>query len=311
MKQKRWLCIILCVGLLLTVTGCKRDVSQNHKTLSVVTTIFPPYDFVKHIAGDACSLQMLLPAGGEVHAFEPSVKDIAAIENCDIFVYNGGESDVWVEELLAVCDTKHMVIVRMMDYVELLEEGEEHHHEGHHHEQEEADEHVWTTPENALKIASAITDALIKADEEHQAIYQAGFAGLSAQLTELAQAYSVLENRQERVLIIADRFPFLYMTQRYDLLYTAAFSGCTSNTEASLAQLYTLTSAARRQTAPIILYTEFSDRLLANTVAAAANGEARRLHSCHNVTKDEWQAGTSYVSLMQENLKVLKEALGI
>lgn len=308
--MKRLISLVLCVSIWALCMGCSAP-SPSH-TLSVVATVFPPYDFARQISGGAAQVQMLLPPGGEVHAFEPSLRDMAAIENCDVFIYNGGESDGWVEELLSACDTQGKTVIRMMDCVELLAVGEEQHehHHGHEHTEEEADEHIWTTPENALGIAQAIAAGMTAQDPDRKAVYEQGFAALEQQLTALGDSYEGLRSHDGRRLVFADRFPFLYLAHAYHLNYVAAFSGCTSNTEADLATLYTLKKAAE-QASRVVLYTEFSDGVLAETVAKGVGGTTARLHSCHNVTKTEWEQGVTYVSLMKQNLTVLKEALGL
>ncbi len=143
--MRKMVCFVLCFVLSL-LCGCVP--AKKQECLSVVATIFPYYDFAGQIAGGNAKVTMLLSPGGEVHGYEPTLKDLAMVEQCDVFLYNGGEGDAWVENLLANCDVSKKRVVRLMDVVDLLTTGEEHHHEGHHHNVEEADEHIFTTPEN-------------------------------------------------------------------------------------------------------------------------------------------------------------------
>ena len=303
--MKKWICLGLCLALTLLM-GCTPGKKQNR--LSVVATIFPYYDFANQMAGDFADVTMLLSPGGEVHGFEPTVKDLALIEQCDVFLYNGGEGDAWVETLLAGCDTSKKQVVRLMDTVHLLTPGEEHHHTGHQHAVEEADEHIFTTPENALLIAKTIGDTLQKADPSHEAFYQKNQEILEGELATLFKEYEVLQEAK-KPLIVADRFPFLYLTTQYSLSYLSAFSGCSSNTEPDLKTVYRLKTALEQEQTKGVLCTEFSNQTLANSLATAVGGKVYLWHSCHNVTKEEWENGVTYIQLMEQNLAMLKEVL--
>lgn len=305
--MKKWICLGLCLVLTL-LGGCAP--AKKQECLSVVATIFPYYDFARQMAGGNAKVTMLLPPGGEVHGYEPTVKDLAAIKQCDVFLYNGGEGDAWVEKLLANGDLSSKRILRLMDTVDLLTVGEEHHHKGHHHAVEEADEHIFTTPENALRIAAAIGEVMEQADPSHKEEYQINREKLQQQLTQLAQDYEILQSAKKQ-LVIADRFPFLYLTTRYNLSYLSAFSGCSSNTEADLKTVYELKTALQKEPTKAVLCTEFSHKTLANTLANAVDGKVYVWHSCHNVTKQEWEDKVTYVELMTKNLAMLKEVLAL
>ena len=305
--MRKVICFLLCF-LLSVLCGCAP--AKKQECLSVVATIFPYYDFASQIARGNATVTMLLSPGGEVHGYEPTLKDLAMIEQCDVFLYNGGQGDAWVETLLSNCDVSQKRVVRLMDAVELLTEGEEHHHEGHHHGVEEADEHIFTTPENALRIASAIGTAMEQADPSHREQYQKNGENLQRELAELSQEYEVLQGAK-KPLIIADRFPFLYLTSRYKLSHLVAFSGCSSNTEADLKTVYELKNALEREQTKAVLCTEFSDKTLATTLANAVGGKVYLWHSCHNVTKEEWENKVTYMQLMKQNLLMLKEVLAL
>ncbi len=305
--MKKWICLGLCLTLIF-LGGCTP--AKKQECLSVVSTIFPYYDFASQIAGENAKVTMLLSPGGEVHGYEPTLKDLALVEQCDVFLYNGGEGDAWVESLLANCDVSHKQVVRLMDTVDLLTVGETHHHEGHHHGVEEADEHIFTDPENALPIAIAIEDAMKKADPSHKKNYEINGAILQQELARLVQEYTVLQGAKKQ-LVIADRFPFLYLTTHYNLSYLAAFSGCSSNTEADLKTVYELKTALEQGETKGVLCTEFSDKSLATTLANGVGGKVYVWHSCHNVTREEWENKVTYVQLMNRNLSVLKEVLAL
>ncbi|MBQ6818822.1 MAG: zinc ABC transporter substrate-binding protein [Clostridia bacterium] len=299
---------ILCLCLALLLCGCFGS-PPPQTGLYVVTTVFPAYDFARQVVGGHGRVDLLLPLGGEAHGYEPTLQDLSAVQNCDVFIYNGGESDAFAEDLLAQCDLTDKTVIRMMDHVELLEAGEEHHHEGHKHSPHEADEHIWTAPQNGLLIAKAIGQGIQRADPANGQDYEQNGQALYLRLQALCDEYDVLSAAGDTPLLVADRFPFTYLTQRYHIPYAAAFSGCTSNTEADLHTVGQLIASAKEHRITTVLHTEFSDGVLAQTVADSVGAHTAIWHSCHNVSRQDFENGTTYVALMTRNLTLLKEAL--
>lgn len=369
-KTLMFVSVLLCAALAFAggtkdASGVKAENKKNDTQLSVVTTIFPIYDFTRALmygAPDAQnakvlqttadkikadnSLKLLVKPGMEIHSFDPSPADIAAIQKADVFIYNGGESDEWVHEILESMDTSGKVVVRLIDYVDLVEEeivegmehshDEEHDHDaheahGHHHGHEahehhdehshEADEHIWTSPANAVKMVNAIRDALIKADAEK-------FGGTKAELfTKNAADYnrrieraadtiaSVVNKSSDKFILMGDRFPLRYFVDYYGLEYRAAFSGCSTAVEANASTIAFLIDTAAERSVPAVFAMELSNRKIAQTVAegAAKKGGAKpavlELHTVHNLSKDDFKAGETWVSLMMRNAESLKKGL--
>lgn len=310
--------IFLIFLIILLLTGCAPLQQQTDKT-KVVATIFPLYDFAREIAGDDAEVKMLLKPGAEVHSYEPTPQDIIAIQNCDVFLYIGGESDEWVRNVLESIDTTHMQVVALMDSVEAAEEAEggfawngEHDHgdDDHAHEEMEYDEHIWTSPRNAVKMVKAITGALQATDHSHAAGYTERAERYTGQLTALDEALTETVNNAERKLVIfADRFPFLYLVRDYGLDYYAAYPGCSSEAEPSAATVAAIIEEVKETGVPAVFYIELSNRLMANTIAEATGAEELLLHSCQNVSKEEFDRGESYLSLMNQNIVNLRKAL--
>ena len=313
--------IFLMFLIILLLTGCAPLQQQTDKT-KVVATIFPLYDFAREIAGDDAEVKMLLKPGAEVHSYEPTPQDIIAIQNCDVFLYIGGESDEWVRNVLESIDTTHMQIVTLMDSVEAAEEAEggfawngEHEHnenDTHIHEEQsmEYDEHIWTSPKNAILMAEAINKALQAADRSHTNGYESRATAYAEKLHQLDQDLTKTVAEAERnTIIFADRFPFLYLVRDYGLNYYAAYPGCSSEAEPSAATVAAIIEKVNETGVPIIFFIELSNRLMANTIAEATGAEELLLHSCQNVSKEEFDRGESYLSLMNQNIVNLRKAL--
>lgn len=310
--------ISLLLILSLTFGGCgksKDSFDVTSEKLKVVTTIFPYYDFVRSIAGDKAELKLLLSPGNEPHSYDPSPSDIVAVENCDIFIYNGGESDEWVESVLDSIENKNIHILRMMDYVSLIEEEEgeeEHSHEGeeHHKEETEYDEHIWTSLRNSIELVKAVSSQLQNCDETNSSYYEKQTDILINNLKKLDDEFtSVVSNAKRNNIVFGDRFPIIYFVNDYGIDYDCAFPGCSSETEPSISTVKRLIDYTRDESIPVVFYLEFSSGNVARLIAEDSSAKIMRYSSCHNVTKDEFEQGVTYISLMEQNLYAIKEAL--
>lgn len=294
----------------------KENVKKDSSKISVVTTIFPYYDFTRSIAGDKADIKLLLSPGSEPHSYEPSPSDIVAIENCDVFIYNGGESDEWVENVLESIENKNMKVMRMMDYVDLLYEQnvdhDEHNHEHEEHDEhvEEYDEHIWTSIRNAEKLTDAIYDELSFCDFANKEIYAKNRDTYISKLQTLDSEISeIVSNAKRKTVVFGDRFPFLYFVTDYSLEFECAFPGCSSETEPSISTVTHMIDFTRKNQIPVVFYLEFSNGKVAKLISEDTGAKIMRFSSCHNVTKDEFADGASYIYLMEQNAKALKEAL--
>lgn len=317
---------ILSLLLLLTLlTGCTQEPETSG--LTIVTTIFPPYDFARAIAGDTAHITMLLSPGAEAHSFEPTPRDIIAIQSCDLFIYAGGENEAWVADMIDALDIDKSKVISMMDVVSPLteealpglESGHEHTHDHEHdasceHGQDEDtseyDEHVWTSPKNAALIAQAIADRLCSIDPTNAGLYSTRCANYRQELSALDEKFrSLVENASRRTLVFADRFPARYFTEEYGLEYYAAFPGCSADTEPSAATIAFLIDTVNEQNIPAVFSIELSNGRLASAIAEATGTKVLTFTSCHNLTKEEFDSGATYISLMEGNLSSLQEAL--
>ncbi len=309
--MKKLISLIIAVNLFFSVfmlSGCnttEQVQSSNPDKLSIVTTIFPYYDFVRTIAGDRADIRLLLSPGSEPHSYEPSPSDIVAIENCDIFIYNGGESDEWVESVLSSLDNKDIQILSMMDFVTPLYEQTPLHTTG-----DEYDEHIWTSIRNSEQLVTAITDEIIAADKKNSDYYENNEKDYIDKLKNLDNEFKeTVSNAKRNSIVFGDRFPFLYFVTDYNLSYECAFPGCSSETEPSIATVSRLIDFVRDNNIPVVFYLEFSSGNIAKIISEDSDAKIMQFSSCHNVTKQEFENGATYVSLMEQNLDALKEAL--
>ena len=317
----RLMAVILAAGIAAAaVTGCgvKQEEPDDGK-LKIVTTIFPQYDFVRAIAGGtgAVNVRMLLSPGEEVHSYEPTPLDIKEIQNCDLFIYVGAENDVWVDRILENMGDKRPETLRLVDLTETVaEESVEGMMEekGHDHEEsreEEADEHVWTSPVKAAEITEAIAQKMAELDPPNADNYLANAQDYEATILDLdAQFRQIAENAERKILVFGDRFPIRYFAEGYGLDYFAAFPGCSSESEPSASTLAFLIDKVREEEIPVVFSIEFSNGNIARAICESTGAVQRTYNSCHNVTKEQMENGATYVSLMSENLEMIREALG-
>ena len=305
--------VLLSWVLLFMLGGCSYKAESDSGKLKIVTTIFPPYDFARQIGGDRVQLTMLVTPGGESHAYEPSPQDITAVKNCDIFICTGGESDVWTGKILDSVGTEDIAVIRMMDCVEVVEEE---HVEGmteglFEAEEDEYDEHVWTSLRNAQAISQAIGERMMELDGANAEFYRGNLEEYIGRLSGLDTEYErAVEAAENKVLIFGDRFPFRYLFRDYGLEYYAAFPGCSTSTDVSASNVAFLINKVKELEAPVVYYVEFSAGRVADTIAEETGAETLLFHSCHTVSKEEFEKGVTYEMLMRKNLEVLERGLG-
>ena len=307
----------LCALLLLTACGPDLPPEDSERP-QIVATVFPAYDFARSAAGELADVTLLLPPGAESHSYEPTPADILRVQRCDLFIYLGGESDAWVDTILSAIEPRGDVL-RMIDCVDLLEEeavegmqgGHDHdHEEGHDHLGEvlSMDEHVWTAPRNAAAVTRIIGQRLALLDRSNGEAYAAGAEAYALELEELDRDFAAFfDTLPDRTIVFGDRFPLLYFAEASDLDYYAAFPGCGAQTEPSAATVAFLTRKVREEGLPAVWYIEFSNHLVADSIAEAAGVETAQFHTCHNVSRADLEAGATCLSLMRANLEALRE----
>lgn len=300
---------IISIFLLFVVTfafcSCG-EVERSTGKISVVTTIFPYYDFARSVSKGTCDVDMLLKPGSDVHSFEPTPSDILKIRNADLFIYNGGESDEWVDSILeSLGDTDKPVVMKMTDYVKPLTEMD-----ADHHAEDEEDEHIWTSLDNAKTLVSKISDEVSKLDQKHKTVYN---KNSSDYIEKISKVQSEIENTvnssESKKIVVGDRFPLLYFATEFSLDWECAFPGCSTETEPSLDRLSKLTDTIEKDKIKTILKLEMSENKVADTLADETNTKVRTFYSAESVSKEDFANNITYVDLMERNNNALKEAL--
>lgn len=305
--MKRLLALIICISAILTLSGCGGEKMADDGKISIVATAFPHYDFARQITKgvENVEIKMLISPGSEVHTYEPTPSDILAISSCDLFIYTGGESDIWVKEILKSSENAGMSVVSFMEICSPDGHGgEEHEHE------HEYDEHVWTLPIMSEAICQQIALELCRIDKENEALYKANLESYLEKLRELDKDFqSVMAQARRDSIVVADRFPFYHMATHYKLKYHAAYPGCSSSTEPSASVMASLSEKVKSENIPYVFTIEFSNQKIAKSVIEGTDAEILTLHSCHNVSKEDFDGGITYIDLMRQNTANLRKAL--
>ena len=336
--MKKWIALLLAllmaVGML---AGCAKqkddDTTDTTDKLSIVTTIFPEYDWVRQILGDKADnadVTMLLDNGVDLHSYQPTADDIVKISDCDLFIYVGGESDGWVEDALKNATNKDMKVVNLLEVlgdkvkneevVEGMQEEEHEHEDGEEHEEgeeheheEEADEHVWLSLKNAEVLVGTISNALQEVDPGNKDAYAANADAYVKKLSALDAEYqTAVDNAARKTVLFGDRFPFRYLVDDYGLNYYAAFVGCSAETEASFETISFLAKKVDELKLPCVLTIEGKNNKIAETIVKNTAPKSQKIltmDSMQSTTSKDVASGTTYFSVMEKNLAVLKEAL--
>lgn len=286
---------------------------ESPRSASIITSNFVAYDFARAITGDASNIRMLLKPGAEAHDYEPSPQDIKNIIEADFFIYTGGESDEWVEDMLRDNNIDQAKTIKMMDFVELkteeVVEGMET-EEGETEEEGEYDEHIWTSPVNAIRIIEAMRDRFVAKNAQKEGEYTANAQKYIDSLNEIDKEFrAVVKNTKRKELVFGDRFPFRYFVDEYGLEYSAAFPGCSDQTEASSSTIAYLVNKVKNDQLPVVLKIELTSGSLAQAIADETGAKILTLNAAHNISQADFDSGKTYADIMRENINVIREAL--
>lgn len=325
--------MLVAVLAVCALSGCgtsKSGEDKNDKKIKIVTTIFPEYDWVMQILGDKADkadVTMLLDKGVDLHSYQPSTADIAKISEADIFIYVGGESDEWVEDVLKEAKNKKLKVINLMDVMgdkakeEEVKEGmqpeeEEHAEEakdGKEEEEVEYDEHVWLSLKNAKIFTKKIADVLSEVDKDNAKTYQTNYESYAKKLDDLDKKYAdAVASAKNKTLVFGDRFPFRYLVNDYGLDYYAAFVGCSAESEASFETVTFLAKKIDELGLGNVLTIEGKNHKIAKTVVDNTKNKDQKvltMDSMQSTTSKDVKDGATYLGIMEKNLEVLKEAL--
>lgn len=305
--MKRILALIICILLAFSIVGCAQRIPSDDGRISIVATAFPHYDFARQLTKgvENVEIKMLISPGNEVHSYEPTPSDILAISECDLFIYTGGESDTWAKGILESSGNDSMNVISFMDIC--TPDGNEIEHEEHNHEY---DEHVWTLPLLSETICEEIAKGLCDIDKENAEVYNKNLSNYLEALSALDAEFSdIMSSAKRDSIIVADRFPFTHFANHYGLKYHAAYPGCSSSTEPSASVMASLSEKVKSENIPYVFTIEFSNQKIAKSVTEGTDAEILTLHSCHNVSKEDFDGGITYIDLMRQNTANLRKAL--
>lgn len=310
------LLILIVIGATFAIFKSGKNTKKDTNKIQVVVSNFASYDFLRAIIGDNNNVELtfLLGPGKNSHSYEPTAQDLIAIQNADLFVYVGGEMEQWADKVLESLDNKNIKVICIADSVETIEEKEVDGAEEEEEEEEEGafDEHIWTSPSNAIKMVSSLEKAMEEIDTNNAEKYKKNAENYIAQIKDVdSKIQQIVDNKVRDRLIFADKMPMQYFMDYYDLQVSAAFSGCSTETEPSAKTIAYLLEKVKTEKIPVVLYIELNPGRVANTIVReAGNGcEAMQIQTLHNVSLDDFNNGETWVSLMTRNIEVLKKAL--
>ncbi|MBR1540502.1 MAG: zinc ABC transporter substrate-binding protein [Clostridia bacterium] len=318
MKIKKIVLSILAIAIIAVAIALIANGTINNKDngkKKVVVTNFASYDFARQIIGDTQNVEVifLMGPGKDAHSYEPTAQDITTMENADVLIYIGGEMENWTDKVLDSLENKDKInMICIADDIETIEEKEIDDAEIEDEEEEEGafDEHIWTSPANAIQMVKVIEEAIEKIDESNKEIYQKNAEEYIAQINEIDnKIQDIVNNRVRDRLLFADKMPMQYFIDYYGLEVSAAFSGCSTETEPSPKTIMDLENRVKQENIPVILYIELNNGKVAETIANDTETKTMQIQTLHNVTKKDFDNGETWVSLMERNLPVLKAAL--
>lgn len=287
-----------------------RLAGPTDEKISVVTTIFPVYDFTRAIAGNRVRITLLLPPGMESHSFEPTPADIAAISAARVFFYTSKAMEPWALKLAGGFEKgKKPLLVDSSLGIAMAAFSEKHKDSESGHEAME-DPHIWTDPNNAMVMTKNILDALIAVDPKNETYYRENAKKRLAELSALDRDIKIaVAKAKRREIVLGDRNAMNYFFKRYGITARAAFDSCSAGQEPSVKAIVELKEMIEKNDVSVIYYEELHEPRVARALAEGADARLLSLHSLHNLSKADFDAGETYISLMRRNLENLKEGL--
>ena len=325
MKLKKVILVIVLIAIILVgiiagvVFGKKNKTLNNNNTekIKVTASNFASYDFLRAIIGDNDNVELtfLLGPGKDAHSYDPTAQDLITIQNSDLFIYIGGEMEKWADRVLPTLDTSNTKVICVADDIKTIEEQEIDGAEPEDEEDEEEgafDEHIWTSPDNAITMVNTLEKSMEEIDSSNSSKYKQNAENYIAKIKNVdKQIQEIVDNKKRDRLVFGDKMPMQYFINYYKLQVSAAFSGCSTETEPSSKTIAYLVNKAKEEKTPVILYIELNNGKVANTIAnEVGNGcRAMQIQTLHNVSKTDFDNEETWVSLMERNLDVLKAAL--
>ncbi len=303
--------LLLLLFLSFSLACCAEVKDDGEKDgICIVTTVFPQYDFAKKLTeGTSADIRMLIHAGSDAHSYDPTPADMIAAAKSDIFIWVGGESEAWAEKIIKSTLTEKTKIIALIDTVPLLESDSGHEHDDSEDHVHQHDEHVWTSPKNAIEIVKVICEALCEIDGENAKIYRQNAENYLDCLSQLDEELTtVAAEIGKRPIIVGDRFPFLYLANDYGLEFASPFRGCSSHTETSMAEMAAIIEIARENGAKTVFSVEFSSEKMAKSIAGEVGASVSRLYSCHTASGNDIDEGNGYIEIMRKNIAALRGA---
>ena len=318
MKMSKSIKMIIIATIIFIILGIivgfsiKTKNKNDDGRLKIVTTTFSTYDFARQILKDKAEVTLLLEPGADTHSYEPSAGDLIKIKNADVFIYIGGEMEQWVEKVLETdtINNEKTMLIKVTDCVDMIEEQEVDGAEEEIEEEGAYDSHIWTSPSNAIKMVEYLNTKFASIDSNNKEEYQKNTDEYVEKIKELrTKILEIVNNKKRNRLVFGDKMPMQYFLNEFNLTASAAFNGCSTEAEPGTKTITYLINKVKEENIPVVLYIELSTGKTAKSIANETGTKAMQIQTLHNISKDDFNKGETYVSLMTKNLNVLREAL--
>ena len=313
-KVKIYISILMAVALAISFSACVNDAPKDDGKLQIIATIFPQYDFAKHIVQDKAEVVMLLPLGAEGHTYEPTPVDMKEINDSDIFIYTGEYMEPWAQSIVESIDNKTLAVVDASRGVELIEGEHGHEDDTDINEGEDVhsmDPHIWLNPIYAKVMVDNILEAIVEKDPDNSDFYTANAELYKQSLDKLdADIAQAVNSAPEKTLVFGGRFAYAYLINQYHINYISAYEGCSSHDEPSVQSIVNVVEFIKSNDIKVIYHEELSDPKIAKSLAEQTGAGLLVLNTVHTLTTEEMEQGLTYIDMMYKNLENIKEGLG-
>lgn len=301
--------ISLILLIIIVLTGCQAPTTQESDgKITIMATLFPQYDFARIVGGDQVTVTLILPPGVEAHAYEPTPKEVGAIQKADLFLYTGEQMEPWAHRLVSA--NEQVKAVDLSQAIVPLEQTEDDHEDHDEHEHEGIDPHIWTDPNNAITMVETIRDELSETLPEQADYFEDNAQKYITELKQLDRDFTELfAEKNDHEIFFAGHNAFGYFIQRYDLHFHTPYTGFSPDAEPSPRAITELMEKMSQSGSKVIYYEELIEPKVAQVIRDATGADMMLLNGAHNISKEDLNAGVSYLDIMRQNLAALDKGL--
>ncbi|MBC2100694.1 zinc ABC transporter substrate-binding protein [Listeria marthii] len=314
MKKSYLIALAALLSTLLILTGCSdsSDTKTNSDKLTVYTTVYPLQYLTEQIGGKYVDVHSIYPPGSDAHSFEPTQKDMMKIADSDLFFYIGLGMEGFVDKAEKTLANEHVTFAPTAEKLDLPTDpdaAEEHDHESEEeHEHGDINPHIWLNPVYMEQMATVVKDKLIKEMPDQKETFEKNYQAVEEKLKTLDQDFRTVTSEAKQKDFVTAHAAYSYWETEYKL-HQIPIAGVSTSDEPSQKKLKSIVEKIEAEKIPYIMLEQNTNSKIADVIQQETNTKTLTLHNLETLTQKDIDNQRDYLSIMNDNLKALKEGL--